>query len=437
MAKLTKQLKRLFWKLPIPASLREKLRLRYATFKERNEKQEDGTISLNGNADLSTFVTQVMVLPNAKSEGYQDFRENVPVQTDTRLIAYYLTQFHPNPQNDSWWGKGTTEWTNVSKAVPQFPGHYQPRLPGELGYYDLRLRENMARQIELAKNYGVSTFCFYYYWFDGDRLLERPMNMFLQDKTLDMEFCICWANENWTKRFSGTNTDILMKVGETAESCINFIYDVVDVLNDSRYYCIDGKPVLVIYRPALIKETARVLKAWREVMRQRTGKELYIIAVQEKGDDHDWCADGYDAETEFQPKRVNNISKDVTGQTDCVRGDFRGTICDYEDLVRNKKYKIKQNAGKKVYPAVMPMWDNTARRNNNGLIYHGATPELYSLWLEDAIRDVKQNTRLEVPAVFINAWNEWGEGAYLEPDRYWGYAYLDATYEVLRKSEEQ
>lgn len=434
MAKLSKTLKRVFWKLPIPAPVKEKLRLRYATLKEKAEKQGENDAFTIRTENLESFVSQVMGVPNSKSEAYQDFQEHAPLKTDTRIIAYYLTQYHPNPQNDSWWGKGTTEWTNVSKAVPQFSGHYQPRLPGELGYYDLRLRENMARQIELAKNYGVSTFCFYYYWFDGDRLLERPMNMFLQDKTLDMEFCICWANENWTKRFSGTNTDILMKVGETAESCVNFIYDVLDVLNDERYYCIDGKPVLVIYRPAMIKDTREVLKKWREAMFAHAGKDLYIIAVQEKGDDHDWCADGYDAETEFQPKRVNNVAKDITDEIGAVRSDFRGIVCDYEDLVLSKKYRVKENVGKKVYPAVMPMWDNTARRNNSGLIYHGATPELYKMWLGDAVSSVKQNSQLEAPAVFINAWNEWGEGAYLEPDRYYGYAYLEATYRALEES---
>lgn len=435
MSKLMKKTKRLFWKLPVPSSLREQLRLHYATIKEKNEKQENKNISLRSIADLNAYTHQVLTIPTARSEQYRAFKKNKPIHADTRIIAYYLTQFHPNIQNDNWWGKGTTEWTNVSKAVPQYPGHYQPRLPGELGYYDLRLRENMQRQIELAKNYGVNTFCFYYYWFDGKRLLERPMNMFLQDKTLDIEFCICWANENWTKRFSGTNTDILMKVGETSESCINFIYNILNVLNDERYYCINEKPVLVIYRPSMIKNTREVLSAWRKIIFEHIQKELYIIAVQEKGDDHDWCHDGYDAETEFQPKRINNIAKDITEQMGCIRKDFQGAIYDYEDLVRNRKYVICKNTTKKVYPAVMPMWDNTARRNNKGLIYHGSSPELYGMWLKDAIHTVQQNTKIEDNAVFINAWNEWGEGAYLEPDRYWGYAYLEATYKALEESQ--
>ena len=433
---MLKKIKRLFWKLPLPSGLKEKLRLKYATYKDKHDKTND-TIVLDESVDMSSYVKHVLSIPEQKSEYYKSYNENTKLNGDVRIIAYYLTQFHPNPQNDEWWGKGTTEWNNVSKAIPQFTGHYQPRLPGELGYYDLRLKENLQRQIELAQNYGVDVFCYYYYWFDGKRLLERPLDMFLENKDLKMNFCICWANENWTKRFSGTNTDILMKVGDTAESCTNFIYDVVDVLDDERYFCINGCPVLTIYRPSLIVDTQRVIASWREIVKEKIGKDLYIIAVQEKGDFRDWQALGYDAETEFQPKHINNVANDITKSIGTIRKDFSGNIYDYKELVENRKYLFKQNADKKVYPAVMPMWDNTARRNNKAIVYHNCTPELYKTWLKDAIYTTKNNHKLDSKMVFINAWNEWGEGAYLEPDRNYGYAYLDATYSALLESEEK
>lgn len=430
--KILKVCKNVFWKLPMPSKTKENLRKKYATRKDQNET-DSLDFTLASPELYEAYIRQVLSLPSTGQESLP-FEEHTPGGQKTDIIAYYLTQYHPNPQNDAWWGKGTTEWTNVSKAVPQFGGHYQPRLPGELGYYDLRLRENMQRQIELAKNYGVNVFCFYYYDFDGERLLERPLDMFFEDKSLDMRYCLCWANENWTKRFSGTDTDVLMAISDTPESNTRFIQSLLKHFGDPRYYQIDNKPVLVIYRPSNIGSTAEVLRSWREIAKRETGKDLYIIAVQEKGDNHDWCKEGYDAETEFQPKRIINGSKDITESVKPLRRDFRGTVYDYRDIVENRRYLIKENTGKKVYPAVMPMWDNTARRNHNAQVFHGATPDLYKTWLKDSIGVTDGNTKTEANAVFINAWNEWGEGAYLEPDRRWGYAYLQATYEALRET---
>ena len=228
-------------------------------------------------------------MPNDKSEYYMPYKEHGNRKSDVTYIAYYLTQYHPNPQNDLWWGRGSTEWDNVCKAVPQFDGHIQPRRPGELGFYDLRLKENMLRQIELAKNYGVDVFCFYYYWFNGERLLERPLNEFLDDTKLDMPFCICWANENWTKRYSGNDSSVLMGMGETVDEYKNFIYDAVKLMKDDRYYNVCDKPMLVIYRPSSIPETKAILEFWRKIAIDSIGKDMYIIAVQERNNDTDWC----------------------------------------------------------------------------------------------------------------------------------------------------
>lgn len=434
MNKNFRKIKNLFWKLPFSPQVKEKMRNKYATIKDEM-LNKNSSIEISNQINKSDYIYQILNVPNQKSDDYVEFKNYYNEKHKTHIIAYYLTQFHPNIQNDEWWGKGVTEWTNVSKAVPQYVGHYQPRLPGELGYYDLRLKENFSRQIELALNYGVEAFCFYYYWFDGQRLLEKPLNLFLKNDDLKIKFCYCWANENWTKKFTGTNSDILMKIGESEESCIRFITTILDDFCDDRYYNINGKPILLIYRPSNIPNNKHVLSEWRRIVKQEKHKDIYIIAVQEKGDTRDWCSEGYDAETEFQPKRVSTVAKDITSDIKFMNNNYKGTVFDYEDLVVNKKYKIIENYNKKVYPAVMPMWDNTARKNNFGIIYHGATPKLYGRWLDDAITQVENNQKVDEKLVFINAWNEWGEGTYLEPDRMNGYAYLEETYNVLRKHD--
>lgn len=433
MKRIVIVLKKVFWTLPISPKYKEKLRMRYATIKDRKEDLLQKNIEISTDADTIAYAKQILSIPTEKGRDYQSFINHNATEFPVHLIAYYLTQYHPNPQNDEWWGKGTTEWTNVSKAVPQYVGHYQPRLPGELGYYDLRIVDNIQRQINLAKNYGIKAFCFYYYWFEGKRLLEKPLNIFLTEKNLTIDFCICWANENWTRRFTGTNSDILMKVGDSSESYVQFIYDVIDLFSDSRYYCVDGKPVLLIYRPSMVPDPINVIKNWREIVKKIISKELYIIAVQEKGDKTNWTEYGFDAETEFQPKRVNDVARDITGKMNFVNKNFSGTVYDYRDLVENKKFIIKSNLNKKVFPAVMPMWDNTARRNSSGIIYHGASPKLYGKWLSEAIQSILNNSKVKQKIVFINAWNEWGEGTYLEPDREYGYAYLEETYQALKK----
>lgn len=418
--------KRLFFSIPLPEKIKNKI---YFFYKTKKENMESDKIEFDINTEFSDqYAKHILSLPNLKSNEYVEYKQyDKRDSTPIKYIAYYLTQFHPNLQNDEWWGKGTTEWTNVSKAVPQFINHYQPRLPGELGYYDLRLKENFGRQIELANNYGIYAFCFYYYWFDGKRLLEKPLDIFLNNNDLNIKFCISWANENWTKRFSGTNTDILMKIGDTAESDIAFIEDVIPMFLDDRYYQINGKPVLLVYRPANLHNPGKVLREWREIAKKRYGIELYLIATQEKADTCDWISIGFDAETEFMPKaimpRLNEINKNV----EVIRKDFNGCIYNYKEIVDKKIYRNIKNLKRKVYPAVMPMWDNTARRNQNAVIFDGSTPELYYEWLKDDIGCVANNHLLDDSLIFLNAWNEWGEGAYLEPDRFWGYAYLDKT----------
>ena len=428
-------LKRVFWALPIKSETKNRISAaRYESILKREAKADESSVVsvITDDLTLRSYAEYVLGGYGARSKDYCDYRQHDGSCGDVMLVAYYLTQFHPTPQNDIWWGKGVTEWNNVDQAIPQFPGHYQPRRPGELGYYDLRIDEVMLRQIELAKNYGIGAFCFYHYWFNGKRLLEYPLNKFLSDKKYDMPFFYCWANENWTKRYSGTDSDVLMAIEPTVVSYQNYIDSVLYDFDDPRYLRIANKPIISIYRPSLVPETERVLDYWRRRVREVLGTGLYIIAIQERDTSIDWVSRGYDAESEFQPKHVEHHTPVITKRVRAVRSDFGGTVYDYADLVMSRKYRAAWTVSREVYPAVMPMWDNTARRNHRGTIFHGSTPELYHTWLRDAVEYVRSQSCLARKMVFINAWNEWGEGAYLEPDRYYGYAYLEATWKALK-----
>lgn len=400
----------------------------------KSEAINDGLLQNKKQDQQIRYIKQILHISDKESKDYVEISTQPYCyqELDAKVIAYYLTQFHPTEHNDRWWGRGTTEWNNVVRAVPQYIGHYQPRLPGELGFYDLRLRENMVRQVELAKMYGVYGFSFYYYWFDGERLLEKPLEMFLKDKFIEFPFSLCWANENWTKRFDGTNTDILMEQSPSPQSYQNVIEDISRFFRDERYIAVDGKKLLSIYRPSLMPSVKIVLNYWRKYCREKGLGELYLVAVKENTVETDWIKLGYDAVSEFHPGTLYTNCKNITNDIEYIREDFKGEVFDYKDIVYGKKY-FNYNYHK-LYRAVMPMWDNTARRNNKGMIFEGATPTLYKSWLKDVILEAQNRHDLDDNLIFINAWNEWGEGAYLEPDKRYGYAYLQATKEAVEET---
>jgi O-antigen biosynthesis protein len=350
-------------------------------------------------------------------------------ESDIKLIAFYLPQFHPIPENDEWWGKGFTEWTQVSRAIPQFVGHYQPRLPGELGFYDLRLPEIQKRQVELAKLYGIFGFCFHYYWFGGKRLLDLPLKQFLDNPQLDFPFCLCWANENWTKRWDGLDHEVLIAQAHSPDDDLAFIKDIEPALRDQRYIRVNGRPLLVVYRPGLLPDPKATAQRWRDYCARKSLGGLYLVAVQ-GFETEDPRPLGFDAAVEFPPHKLGVGAPVLNSQMEIVNPHYQGVICDYSHLVESAK-KISR-ADFTLFRGVCPSWDNEARKPGRGMTYQNSAPAQYQEWLAEACRFAAKESDPDKRLVFINAWNEWSEGAYLEPDRRYGYAYLQATANALK-----
>ena len=341
--------------------------------------------------------------------------------SDVKLIAYYLPQFHPIPENDQWWGKGFTEWRNVVRAFPQFTDHYQPRVPGELGYYDLRVIDVMRRQAELAKLYSIDAFCFHFYWFAGKTLLELPLRNFLACTDIDMKFCLCWANENWSRRWDGSEEDVLIAQQHSPEDDLEFLRYLNSYFRDKRYLKVDGKPVLTVYRPSQLPNALATAQRWRQEILSMGYPGIYLVATNAFAF-QDYQLIGFDALSEFPPHHVRAPNVQDRFELSRFREGWRIRL--YSDVVRSEKSRGPVT-GATVHPGVMPSWDNSARRPRNGEIIHGSSPNLFREWLDHAIEVAAHNPENE-QFVFINAWNEWAEGAYLEPDRRYGYAYLEA-----------
>jgi len=350
-------------------------------------------------------------------------RSPAPIKR-ARLLAFYLPQFHEIPENDRWWGKGFTEWTNVIPAKPQFKGHYQPHVPNDfLGYYNLLEKDTFQKQVELAKQYGIEGFCFYLYWFSGHKLLERPLDNYLSDKTLNFPFCICWANENWSRRWDGLDNEVLISQKYSPDDDIAFIENASKYLKDPRYIKVDGRPVLLVYRPELLDNITSTVIRWRNWCRENGIGEIYLIYPQ-SFEVIDPAVYGFDAACEFPP--INSNLPDITGTIKTKLPTSASTIYDWLPLLHRSKNYSKPSY--KLFRGVNPSWDNTPRKKNNSSIVINSSPRRYLEWLKNAIED----THLNFPnpneqLIFINAWNEWAEGAHLEPDKHFGYAYLDAT----------
>lgn len=341
-----------------------------------------------------------------------------------RIIAFYLPQFHPIPENDAWWGKGFTEWTNVTKAKPLYDGHYQPHLPADLGFYDLRLGETRRAQIQLAKSYGIDAFCYHYYWFSGKRLLERPLNDMLSDPESDMPFCLCWANETWSRRWNGKEEDILIAQEYQPEDDEGFIRDLLPYLKDSRYLKVAGKPFIIVYRPTKMPDPLRSTAVWRDYCRKEGLGEIHLCAAFTFGNES-YAEMGFDSGVEFPPHPLMIKIPD----NDLVRfyAPFRGKLFDYSRIAAGF---LQMNYGeKRVFKTVFPSWDNSARTGERAVIMHNAVPANFEYWLARTIDQANLHL-LGEHLVFINAWNEWAEGCHLEPDREHGLQFLEAVQRV-------
>lgn len=360
---------------------------------------------------------------------YQEHNEsNFPV----KVIAFYLPQFHPFKENDEWWGKGFTEWTNVTNAKENFEGHYQPHLPIHNGFYDLRIPEVMIEQAKLARNYGISGFNFYYYWFDGKVLMHKPFEILLKYKEIDIDFCITWANENWTRRWDGAENDILIGQNHCDEDSIKFIQHMFQYFNDDRYIKIDNKPVLIIYRADIIPRMSETIQLWREEVEKAGYDGIYLICSQTFGIKSPKTY-GFDAAMEFPPHTVksNIINKELNLTND----EYDGNIYDYDQVVDNAC--LQKEPEYKLFKTKMLSWDNTARKQNSSHIFANFSLLKYKQWLSESVFSTLNNPKykMEEKIIFINAWNEWAEGTHLEPDRKFGYGYLQATYDVLKNTD--
>lgn len=349
------------------------------------------------------------------------------------LSAFYLPQFHRLAINDRTWGPGFTEWTNVTRAHPFFPGHLQPHLPADLGFYDLSNSDTLERQVKLATHYGISSFTFHYYWFGGQKIMDGPINTFLSRKDLNMNFSICWANENWTKRWDGRDKEIILQQPHSYSEDKKFIYDIIPYLSDSRYLRLNGKLVLILYRPSLLgAHLEKTLDHWRKTVEDAGLGSLLIFGTN--------C--GLDFED--KKKHLRNLDGIVQfpphGHWRYVykpnlnffyNKNFSGSIGEYkhaiETLLKEHDFQFP------LIPGVFPSWDNTARKRSASHIYINSNPNLYQFWLENAIK-IAMKSNFAKNLVFINAWNEWAEGAHLEPCRWYGHAHLQATRNAIINS---
>jgi lipopolysaccharide biosynthesis protein len=352
----------------------------------------------------------------------------------TTLVAFYLPQFHPIPENDAWWGAGFTDWTNVAKARPLFRGHYQPHVPAELGYYDLRDESVRKRQADLARAHGISAFCYYHYWFEGRRLLQQPLDGVLASGRPEFPFCLCWANENWTRVWDGMSDNVLVEQTYSAEDDLRHIRWLADVFRDARYLRVDGRPVFLVYRARQLPDPRATAELWRDEARRLGVGEIFLARVESFPEEHeDPATIGFDAAVEFQPDWANRPSPLRRGPGWRALRRLRLTssgfaanrVVDYGELIERALQKPQPAYTR--FPCVTPSWDNSARRQEDAWLTTDSTPGLYESWLREAIR----RAPAERPLVFLNAWNEWAEGNHLEPCERWGKAYLEATRSVL------
>jgi len=348
-----------------------------------------------------------------------------------KVLAFYLPQFHQIPENDAWWGTGFTDWANADRARPLYEGHPQPVEPGELGRYDLSDPDVMRSQAALAAEHGIDGFVMHHYWFDGRKLLDTPLRNLLDDPSVEFPFALCWANENWTRRWDGLDSDVLIAQSYSEGWADRFYDDIRPALNDPRYVTVDGRPLLVLYRIGHVKNAAAAIERWKERARDDGLGGLHVLAV-----DHSrhfeglprGVEDAIDGLVHFPPLAGIELQS-VKNLAHAMSPSHSGDVYSYDAAVDGARLVTTGPHGLRVHPGVMPGWDNTPRRRDASYVFHGSNPLSFRRWLARASAAALAGGG--TPLLFVNAWNEWAEGAHLEPDTRFGRAYLEAVRDAV------
>lgn len=345
-----------------------------------------------------------------------------------RAIAYYLPQYHPVEVNDKFWGTGFTEWTNVTKAKPLFSGHAQPKLPADLGFYDLRVPEVREQQAQLAQDHGIEGFCYWHYWFGNNvQVLETIFNDVLSSKKPDFPFCLAWANESWTGRWHGLDSTIIIEQKYPGDNDIReHFYSLLPAFRDERYIRVEGKVLFLVYRPMGLANPNRFVDIWQELAQKEGIGEFYFVGVGDQWDYQTYGFNGYTDSRLSYPEAEYKMPAFSRLWSKLLKRKLPEMV-DYE-LISNKL--LEQDFSQSYFPTVLPNWDNTPRSGVNGRIYQNSTPDAYYRWLSRAI-DKLADRPTEKRLIFLKSWNEWAEGNYLEPDREFGDQYLQVTKKAI------
>lgn len=359
-----------------------------------------------------------------------------------KIIAFYLPQYHPTPDNDKWWGKGFTEWTNVGKAKPLFPGHYQPKVPADLGYYDLRLPEARKAQADLAKEAGIYGFCYYHYWFGNGKMeLERPFQEVLTSGAPDFPFMLCWANESWHKKFwnkdgKGSSKEILIEQTYPDEQdIINHFYHVLPAFKDERYIKVENKPVFMIYKPFLHPSMKKFIEIWRELAHKESLGGIYFIGQLQE----EFTTERYDILINTGFDAINTVglyealNRNLTTWNSVLRRlSFHlfnlPLICDYGKCMRDILTQLDTLPN--VFPSIIPNWDHTPRSGKAGWVLKDSSPEKFKEHVESILNFLAENKKR---ICFLKSWNEWGEGNYMEPDLKYGKSFIHELAMIVNK----
>jgi lipopolysaccharide biosynthesis protein/glycosyltransferase involved in cell wall biosynthesis len=407
------------------------------TLRRRLDREPDlrGRLELGGTIwddDVCTIFDVRRPAPAAEVADEPDAAPASPPATPrARVVAFYVPRFHPIPENDEWWEEGFTDWTDTVKVEPLFPGHYQPHLPADLGFYDLRLPATREAQAELAREAGISAFCYYHYWFAGKRLFERPVDEVLVSQRPDFPFCLCWANEPWLRSGAASEQELLQPQAYSEEDDLAHIRWLIPVLADRRALCVKGQPVFIVNRPSELPDPARTAALWRDEVARAGLPGLYLLAL-DAGRAPGWDAaeGGFDAEVLFQPQlpTLTSLPELEVDGPDGLR------VWDYEQVWHPLANPGADSVPRRRYETVCTGWDTSSREGARGTVLHNSTPQAYGEWMQQAV-DRAHRRPPDERLVFLHAWNDWAEGAHLEPDLRHGHAYLDATRRALEWPE--